>query len=54
MFFKLILEKGLTLIEVADGYTPDDIIKCTGCHINVNMKNIYLFDCLRVLSCLDF
>jgi 3-oxoacid CoA-transferase len=35
--FQVDLEKGLTLTEVAEGYTPDDIIKYTACPINVNI-----------------
>lgn len=35
--FQVDAEKGLTLTEVADGYTPDDIVKHTGCSINVNI-----------------
>jgi acyl CoA:acetate/3-ketoacid CoA transferase beta subunit len=34
-------EKGLTLMEIAEGYTKDDIIKSTGCSINVNRKNSF-------------
>jgi len=34
--FEVDTEKGLTLTEVADGYTPDDIIKHTACPITVN------------------
>ncbi len=35
--FQVDPEKGLTLIEVAEGYTPDDIVKFTACPINVNI-----------------
>lgn len=41
--FQVDSEKGLTLIEVADGYTPDDIVKHTGAPINVNISNILFF-----------
>lgn len=34
--FEVDTEKGLTLVEVADGYTADDIVKCTGCPITVD------------------
>ncbi len=37
--FQVNAETGLTLIEIADGYTKDDIIKSTGCSINVNILN---------------
>ncbi|CAF3856615.1 unnamed protein product [Rotaria sp. Silwood1] len=36
--FQVDPEKGLTLIEIADGYTTDDIMKSTGCPINISDK----------------
>jgi len=41
--FQVDAEKGLLLTEIAEGYTTDDIIKFTGCPINVNMKKRMLF-----------
>jgi len=41
--FEVDPEKGLTLTEVADGYTPDDIVKHTGCHINVNTEICFFY-----------
>ncbi len=41
--FQVDPEKGLTLIEVAEGYTPDDILMCTACPINVNILEFLLF-----------
>jgi 3-oxoacid CoA-transferase len=41
--FQVDAEKGLLLTEIAEGYTTDDIIKFTGCPINVNMKNEWFF-----------
>ena len=38
--FQVDPEKGLTLTEVAEGYTPDDIIKCTACQITVMILSI--------------
>ena len=38
--FQVDPEKGLTLIEVAEGYTPDDIIKCTACSITVQILSL--------------
>lgn len=34
--FEVNPEKGLTLVEIADGFTADDIIKCTGCPFQVS------------------
>ncbi|CAF0824543.1 unnamed protein product [Adineta ricciae] len=33
--FHVDTEKGLTLTEIAEGYSKEDIIKCTGCPINI-------------------
>ncbi len=41
--FEVDPEKGLTLTEVAEGYTPDDIVKHTGCSINVNIGICFFF-----------
>lgn len=38
--FEVDVEKGLTLTEVAEGYTTEDIIKCTGCAIHVNINDM--------------
>jgi len=54
--FQVDAEKGLLLTEIAEGYTTDDIIKFTGCPINVNMKKrmcfFYLFFYINFI--LDF
>ncbi|CAF1317833.1 unnamed protein product [Didymodactylos carnosus] len=36
--FEVDHEKGLTLTELADGYTTEDIIKLTGCPINASLQ----------------
>lgn len=41
--FHVDAEKGLTLMEVADGFSKEDIIKCTGCPINVMRKLPLIF-----------
>ncbi|CAM4920421.1 unnamed protein product [Rotaria socialis] len=34
--FEVDPEKGLTLTEIADGFSVEDIVKCTGCAINIS------------------
>jgi hypothetical protein len=44
--------KGLTLTEVAEGYTAADIIKCTGCPIQVT-RYTYMLKLLEIVyTCL--
>jgi len=52
--FEVDPEKGLTLTEVAEGYTPDDIVKHTGCSINVNIGICFFFLLLEIVNVFIF
>ncbi len=52
--FEVDPEKGLILTEVAEGYTPDDIVKHTGCSINVNIGICLFFFIIGNCSCFYF